>query len=128
MLLVAPVTESQRLPVDASVTGLERLQQRRSTLPAVTHVDGSARVQTVSAAENPVFDALLQRFESLTGCPVLINTSFNVRGEPVVCSPDDSYRCFINSKMDALAIGSFFLERGRQPHASLPGTFEALPD
>lgn len=128
MLLVAPVDASQRIPVDESVTGLDRLRQIRSRLPAITHVDGSARIQTVNAATNPEFDALLARFEELTGCPVLINTSFNVRGEPVVCSPDDAYRCFINSQMDGLSIGNFYLERSRQPHASLPGTFEALPD
>ncbi|HAB17168.1 MAG TPA: carbamoyltransferase N-terminal domain-containing protein [Verrucomicrobiota bacterium] len=128
MLLVAPLQTSQQLPVDPAVTGLDRLKQLRSKLPAVTHVDGSARVQTVTAAENPQFHALLHHFEAATGCPVLINTSFNVRGEPVVCSPDDAYRCFLNSQMDALVIGSFFLERSRQPHRSLPRTFEALPD
>jgi carbamoyltransferase len=128
MLLVAQVHPSQQLPVDPTVTGLDRLKQLRSKLPAVTHVDGSARVQTVSAAENPLFHELLRRFEIATGCPVLINTSFNVRGEPVVCSPDDAYRCFINSQMDALVMGSFFLGRARQPHQSLPTTFEALSD
>ncbi len=128
MLLVAPVADAQRLGVDPAVTGLARLQQQHSRIPAVTHVDGSARVQTVTASENPQFHALLKHFEALTGCPLLINTSFNVRGEPVVCSPDDAYRCFINSQMDALAVGSFYLERSRQPHASLPGTFESLPD
>ncbi len=128
MLLVAPVQAAHRRAVDPAVTGLDRLQQAHSTIPAVTHVDGSARVQTVTDADNPQFHALLRRFHALTGCPLLINTSFNVRGEPVVCSPDDAYRCFINSEMDALAIGNFFLERRRQPHAALPGTFEARPD
>jgi carbamoyltransferase len=128
MLLVAPLLPSQLLAVDPSVIGLDRLKQLRSKLPAITHVDGSARVQTVTGKENPDFHALLCRFEAVTGCPVLINTSFNVRGEPVVCSPDDAYRCFINSQMDALAIGSFYLERERQPHASLPRTYEARPD
>ena len=128
MLLVAPVRAALRRPVDPAVRGLDRLRQAHSTLPAITHVDGSARVQTVTAAENPLLDALLARFEARTGCPVLINTSFNVRGEPVVCSPDDAYRCFINSEMDALVIGSFYLERPRQPHRSLPPTFEARPD
>lgn len=128
MLLVAPVHPSQRIPVDPAVTGLDRLRQIRSRLPAVTHVDDSARIQTVSPDENPIFDALLARFEARTGCPVLINTSFNVRGEPVVCSPDDAYRCFINSEMDILALGNCFLVRSRQPHRSLPRTFEARPD
>ena len=128
MLLVAQIHESQRLPVALGVQGLARLKQLRSRIPAVTHVDDSARVRTVTARENPHFHALLCRFHALTGCPLLINTSFNVRGEPIVCSPDDAYRCFINSQMDALAIGSFYLERSRQPHRSLPGTFDALPD
>ncbi len=128
MLLVAQVAESQRLPVDPTATGLARLKQLRSTLPAVTHVDGSARVQTVTAEANPRLHALLRAFESRTGCPVLINTSFNVRGEPVVASPDDAYRCFINSGIDILVVGNLWLERSEQPHASLPGTFEALPD
>ena len=128
MLLVAPVAVSQRRPVDPSVTGLDRLGQVRSTLPAVTHVDGSARIQTVEAEGNPRLHALLKHFEALTGCPVLINTSFNVRGEPVVGSPDDAYRCFINSAIDVLVVGNLWLERAAQPHQSLPGTFEALPD
>jgi carbamoyltransferase len=120
MLLVAQVAESQRLPVDPTATGLARLKQLRSTLPAVTHVDGSARVQTVTAEANPRLHALLRAFESRTGCPVLINTSFNVRGEPVVASPDDAYRCFINSGIDILVVGNLWLERSEQPHASLP--------
>jgi carbamoyltransferase len=128
MLLVAPVAESQRRETDSSVTGIERLKQVRSTIPAVTHVDASARIQTVSAEANPRLHALLRRFEDRTGCPVLINTSFNVRGEPVVCSPDDAYRCFINSGIDVLVVGNLWLERSAQPHATLPGTFEALPD
>jgi carbamoyltransferase len=128
MLLVAPVAESQRIPLVEEAEGLDRLKQRRSTLPAVTHVDGSARVQTVDRGRNPLFHALLRRFESATGCPVLINTSFNVRGEPVVSSTDDAYRCFINSRIDVLVVGPCFLERDCQPHTSLPGSFEALPD
>lgn len=128
MLLVAQVAENQLRKPAADAQGLDRLRQIHSTLPAITHVDNSARVQTVTREQNPLFHALLKRFERLTGCPVLINTSFNVRGEPVVCSPDDAYRCFINSKMDALAVGGCFLERHLQPHATLPGTFEALPD
>lgn len=128
MLLVAPVAESQRLAVDREAEGLDRLRQIRSTVPAVTHVDGSARVQTVDAARNPEFHALLRHFEARTGCPVLINTSFNVRGEPVVATADDAYRCFINSRIDVLAVGPCLLERDRQPHASLPRGFEAVAD
>ena len=128
MLIVAPVAPSQCRPTNPSVTGLDRLKQVRSTLPAVTHVDGSARIQTVSASVNPKLHALLKCFEQRTGCPVLINTSFNVRGEPVVHSPDDAYRCFINSGIDVLVIGNLWMERAVQPHTQLPGTFEALPD
>jgi len=128
MLLVAPVDHAQRIPVASEAEGLDRLKQVRSTLPAVTHVDGSARVQTVDPERNPQFHALLKRFEARTGCPVLINTSFNVRGEPVVGSAEDSYRCFINSQIDVLAVGPCYLERERQPHAALPRSFEAIPD
>jgi carbamoyltransferase len=108
--------------------GLERLKQVRSKLPAITHVDYSARVQTVSAAQNPSFHALLKVFEARSGCPVLVNTSFNVRGEPVVCTPDDAYRCFVNTEMDYLAIGSFLLERTRQPSAGVKQSFHPVPD
>ena len=128
MLIVAPVQHAQRLDVDSQASGLERLKQLRSTLPAITHVDYSARVQTVSAEQNPVFHAILKRFEEKTGCPVLMNTSFNVRGEPVVCTPDDAYRCFVNTEMDTLAIGNFLLERGAQPQKVVKQKFHPVPD
>jgi len=129
MLLVAPVHPAQRLAVPPTpATGFERLKQQRSTIPAVTHVDGSARVQTVSAEQNPLFHAVLQRFAQRTGCPVLANTSFNVRSEPVVCSPDDAYRCFCNTAMDYLAIGDFLLARAAQPHAGIKPSFHPVPD
>ncbi|MFM7555505.1 MAG: carbamoyltransferase C-terminal domain-containing protein, partial [Verrucomicrobiota bacterium] len=128
MLLVAPVAGSQRIAVEREAEGLDRLRQVRSTLPAVTHVDGSARVQTVDEARNPGFHALIRRFEERSGCPVLINTSFNVRGEPVVATADDAYRCFINSRIDVLAVGPCFLERDRQPHDAVNPGFEAVPD
>ena len=128
MLFVAPVQRAKCLPVDGSVRGLDRLKQVHSLIPAVTHVDGSARVQTVTQTENPQFHALLSEFAAITGCPLLINTSFNVRGEPVVCSPDDAYRCFVNSQLDVLVIGNYILHRDQQPHSSLPTTFESLPD
>jgi len=92
------------------------LKQKRSTLPAVTHVDYSARIQTVDRAENPLLYELLLRFEEVTGCGVLVNTSFNVRGEPIVCTPDDAYRCFLNTEMDYLVMGNFVIERLAQPH------------
>jgi len=115
MLLVAPVREALRRPFPAGATGLARLKELRSTIPAVTHVDYSARIQTVTAAQNPLLDALLERWEKATGCAVLVNTSFNVRGEPIVGTPDDAYRCFVNTEMDYLALGSFLLERTAQP-------------
>ena len=117
MLLVAAVRPEHRIAesVDQpTLFGIERLNLPRSTIPAVTHVDFSARVQTVHAETNPRYHALLSRFHALTGCPVLVNTSFNVRGEPVVCSPLDSWRCFMRTEMDALAIGSFVLRKEQQ--------------
>ncbi len=112
MLLVAPVAESRRVPVDPEQLAVMRenpdLRRRvnvvRSTIPAVTHVDYSARLQTVDDDRNPRFHHLLEAFERLTGCPVLVNTSFNVRGEPIVCTPEDAYRCFMATEMDALVI------------------------
>ncbi len=128
MLIVAPVHPDQRLEVEPGASGLERLKQVRSKLPAITHVDYSARVQTINAQQNPDFHAILKRFEARTGCPVLMNTSFNVRGEPVVCTPDDAYRCFVNTEMDYLAIGNFLLKRTDQPHKLVKQTFHPVPD
>ncbi|MCF7763142.1 MAG: carbamoyltransferase [Verrucomicrobia bacterium] len=128
MLFVAPVQGRLRLPVDESVTGLERLKQIRSSVPAITHVDGSARIQTVGPDSNPRFFRLLTLFEEQTGCPMLVNTSFNVRGEPIVCTPDDAYRCFVNTEMDYLVIGNFLLDRSKQPHQQLARTHEPVPD
>jgi carbamoyltransferase len=119
MLLVAPVKSELRQPLPAGVSGLELLKAARSTLPAVTHVDYSARIQTVSRAGNPLLYELLLRFEAATGSGVLVNTSFNVRGEPVVCSPDDAYRCFLATEMDYLILGSFVIERTAQPKHNL---------
>ena len=128
MLLVAPVRETIRQPADGGATGLDRLKQLRSAIPAVTHVDYSARVQTLKREQNPRFYALLERFERATGCAVLVNTSFNVRGEPIICTPDDAYRCFVNTEMDYLVIGNFVLERTAQPVQRLARTFEPRPD
>ena len=128
MLLVAPVCEALRRPPDASLQGIDRLKSIRSTLPAITHVDYSARVQTVDARDLPLVYSLLDEFEKLTGIPVLVNTSFNVRGEPVVGSPDDAYRCLVNTEMDFLALGNFWLERTAQPHRALPASHEQVPD
>jgi carbamoyltransferase len=114
MLLVAPVKESLRRPRPGGITGIELLRHSLSSIPAVTHVDYSARIQTVDPGRNPLLDALLREFETKTGCAVLVNTSYNVRGEPVVCAPEDAYRCFRNTEMDALAIGNFLLLRSEQ--------------
>ncbi len=128
MLLVAPVRESLRHPVANDFEGLERLKQIRSEIPAVTHVDYTARVQTVTREQNPLFYSLLERFEAATGCALLVNTSFNVRGEPIVCSPDDAYRCFMNTEMDYLVVGSFLLDRLAQPKKEIARTFDPQPD
>jgi carbamoyltransferase len=115
MLLVAPILPELRLPVPAGMKGLELLKQARSTLPAVTHVDYSARIQTVARQDNPLLYELLLRFERATQCGVLVNTSFNVRGEPIVCTPEDAYRCFVHTEMDYLMLGNFVLDRAEQP-------------
>ena len=115
-------------PVPHRSHGLDRLKQPRSTIPAVTHVDYSARIQTVTREQNPRLYALLEEFERATGCGVLVNTSFNVRGEPIICTPDDAYRCFVNTEMDYLVIGNFIMERTAQPHKELARTFEPIPD
>jgi carbamoyltransferase len=121
MLIIAPVVEQRRLPSRENEQrwGIERLNQPRSDIPAVTHLDYSARVQTVSAERSPRFHALLLAFEQRTGCPVLVNTSFNVRGEPIVCTPSDAYACFMRTAIDALVVYPFLLMRDEQPAANL---------
>jgi carbamoyltransferase len=116
MLLVAPVKDTQRLPAngDKETQGLARLAVRRSRIPAVTHVDYSARIQTVKRQDNPLYYDLISAFERKTGCPVLINTSFNVRGEPLVCSAQDAYACFMRTEMDYLVIGCLILDKRDQ--------------
>jgi len=118
MLLVAPLKAEKRLPVDEAAEGLDKLRQQRSTVPAITHVDYSARVQTVDHERHPRFARVLERFLAKTGCPVLINTSFNVRGEPIVNTPEDAYRCFMATDMDALVIDDFVLLKADQPTAA----------
>jgi carbamoyltransferase len=115
MLLVAPVRAGLRRPLPDGIHGFDLLKAGRSTIPAVTHVDYSARVQTVTREVNARLYDLLLRFEQATGSGVLVNTSFNVRGEPIVCTPDDAYRCFMNTEMDYLVIGSFIIERAAHP-------------
>jgi carbamoyltransferase len=119
MLLVAPVREERRVPIDTEhLRVMERdpdLRNRvnvvRSEIPAVTHVDYSARVQTVDAVRNPRFHGLLDAFYRQTGCPVLVNTSFNVRGEPIVCTPQDAYRCFMATDMDTLVLENIVVHK-----------------
>ena len=94
--------------------GIEMLNVPRSTIPAVTHVDYSARIQTVRRETNPVYYDIINAFYRQTGCPVIVNTSFNVRGEPIVCTPDDAYRCFMRTDMDALVVENFVLEKAEQ--------------
>jgi len=95
--------------------GIEKLNVPRSQLPAITHVDYSARLQTVHADTNPRYHQLISAFKEKTGCGVLINTSFNVRGEPIVCTPEDAYRCFMRTEMDYLVVENFLLEKSQQP-------------
>ena len=118
MLLVADVVEKRRIPMDGqqqALFGIEKLNIPRSDIPAVTHVDYSARIQTVHASTNPRYHALLTAFKARTGCPVLVNTSFNVRGEPIVCTPEDAYRCFMRTGLDFLVIGNAVLRKEEQP-------------
>jgi carbamoyltransferase len=118
MLIVAPVQEALRLELDQEqdqLFGIDKLNLKRSELPAITHVDYSARVQTVHADTNPRYHKLLKAFEQKTGCGVLVNTSFNVRGEPIVGSPEDAYRCFMRTEMDYLVIENYLLDKTEQP-------------
>ena len=119
MLLVAPVQDSKRVAPDgkAQLTGLDKLSAARSVVPAITHVDHSARVQTVDSERHGAYYRLLREFDRMTGCPVVINTSFNVRGEPIVCSPDQAYRCFMSTNMDVLVMENFILLKDRQLQA-----------
>ena len=118
MLLVAPVRADRRRTMsdeEQSLFGIDKLNVPRSDIPAVTHIDYSARIQTVHRETNPAYYDLLAAFDRLTGCPVLVNTSFNVRGEPIVCTPHDAYLCFMRTEMDNLVMGSFVLDKADQP-------------
>jgi carbamoyltransferase len=132
MLLVAPVRGSRVVghAGQGGPSGLDRLRAVNSPLPAVTHVDRSARVQTVDRDTNPDFHALIEAFRRRTGFPVLVNTSFNVRGEPIVCSPVDAYRCFMGTAIDYLVAGGCLLRRDTQPqdHPLLAGRREFAAD
>ncbi len=118
MLLVAPVKKERQIPMtddQGKLFGIDLLNQQRSDIPAITHVDYSARVQTVRKDVNPMYHALLSEFERLTGCAVLVNTSFNVRGEPIVMTPEDAYRCFMRTHIDVLVLGNHVLRKQAQP-------------
>ena len=127
MLLVAKVAKDKWLPMsaeDQALWGIDKLNVPRSTIPAATHVDYSARIQTVDAERHGLYYSLMKRFYELSGCPVIVNTSFNVRGEPIVCTPTDAYRCFMFTHMDALVVGNHLLLKGNQPE--MPGAAEHL--
>jgi carbamoyltransferase len=117
MLLVADVSAKHRIPMteeEQKLFGIDKLNVPRSSIPAVTHVDYSARIQTVHRETNPSYHELIRRFKMRTGCPVIVNTSFNVRGEPIVCTPEDAFRCFMGTEIEALAIGNCFLLKHKQ--------------
>jgi carbamoyltransferase len=120
MLFVVEVDESRRNYIspeeEAAQFGIDKLKLIRSEIPAVTHVDYSARIQTVHAETNPRFHALLQHFKRKTGCPILVNTSFNDQEEPIVCSPEDAFRCFMGTDIEVLVIGNCFLRKEQQEH------------
>jgi len=120
MLIVADVRLDKHRAMTAAeqaLFGIDKLNISRSEIPAVTHIDYSARIQTVSPATNPLFHRLLSQFKQLTGCPVLVNTSFNVRGEPIVCTPEDAFRCFMGNELDLLVIGNCVLKKSEQDPA-----------
>ena len=117
MLLVSDVKKNIQIPMnekDKKLFGIDKLNVKRSSIPAVTHVDYSARVQTVHKETNPKYHKLINKFKDITGCPLLVNTSFNVRGEPIVCSVEDAYRCFMGTNLDVLVCGNFILYKDKQ--------------
>jgi carbamoyltransferase len=117
MLMVADVVKARRREMtgeEKALFGIDKLNVPRSEIPAVTHVDYSARIQTVHRETNPRYHALLTEFKRLTGCPVVVNTSFNVRGEPIVCTPADAFRCFMGCEIESLAIGNAYLRKSDQ--------------
>lgn len=112
MLIVAPVAKDKRRKMtkeENSLFGIDKLNVPRSSVPAITHVDYSARIQTVHSETNPRYYALISKFKEKTGCPLVVNTSFNIRGEPIVCSPTDAFKCFMGTEIDVLAVGDYML-------------------
>jgi carbamoyltransferase len=117
MLLVADVKKQLQIPIseeNKKLFGIDKLNIKRSSIPAVTHVDYSARIQTVHSDTNPKYYALLKKFKEITGCPVLVNTSFNVRGEPIVCNVQDAFKCFMGTNLDILVCENFILYKNQQ--------------
>ena len=120
MLLVADVVKSRRREMteeESNLFGIDKLNIPRSEVPAITHVDHSARVQTVHKDTNPRYHKLLSAFKAMTGCPVIVNTSFNVRGEPIVCTPEDAFHCFMGTEIEVLAVGNCLLKKEDQDQA-----------
>ena len=117
MLLVKDVNDEHRIAMTEAETalfGIDKLNVARSTVPAITHVDYSARIQTVHKETNPKYHRLITKVAELTGVPMVVNTSFNIRGEPIVCTPEDAFRCFMGTEMDLLAVGNCVLEKSDQ--------------
>ena len=117
MLLVADVRKNIQIPMsekDQNLFGIEKLNIKRSTIPAVTHVDYSSRIQTVHRETNPKYYKLLKKFKEITNCPILVNTSFNIRGEPIVCTVQDAFKCFMGTNLDILVCGNFILKKEKQ--------------
>ena len=117
MLFVADLKKDKRLVMtrdEEELFGIDKLNIPRSIVPAITHVDYSARIQTVHASTNPLYQKVILKFKEMTGCPILVNTSFNVRGEPIVCTPTDAFKCFMGTGIDMLAIGNFLLKKDDQ--------------
>ena len=117
MLLVAYVKKNKRLRMteeEDALFGIDKLNVPRSSVPAITHVDYSARIQTVNVDTNPRYHAVISKFKEKTGCPLVVNTSFNVRGEPIICTPTDAFKCFMGTEMDVLAVGDFLLYKEQQ--------------
>ena len=120
MLLVADVQKDKRFAMTAdekTLFGIDKLNIPRSSVPAITHVDYSARIQTVHEDTNPRYHALISKFKENTGCPLVVNTSFNVRGEPIICTPTDAFKCFMGTEMDVLAVGDYLLIKEEQDEA-----------
>ena len=115
--MVAEINDDKKIPmnkIDNNLFGIDKLNIPRSSVPAITHIDYSSRLQTVHKETNPLYHSLIQRFYELTGCPILVNTSFNVRGEPIVCNPLDAFKCFMGTDLDILVIGSYILYKEEQ--------------